>query len=130
MIFQVQNGGAYSFMNQNNAFVGFLVIGAFLYPSGNSIFHDPQFQSTATTLVIDPHIPAFPPTGALALQMIIAVAGIALAVAAGIFVKKHAGQTRRSASVTRERTSPTFPRPPENPPIEPPAPPLSGGKDQ
>ncbi len=126
MIFQVQNGGAYSFSNENSAFVGFMVIGAFIYPAGNSIFHDPQFQSTATTLVIGTTSTAFP-KATVFIQLVVVILGLALAVAAGIFLKMNINKKRPPASVTREIPSPLTPQEPH---MRPPAPPFSGGKEQ
>jgi hypothetical protein len=126
MTFQVQNGGAYTFSNENSAFVGFMVIGAFIYPAGNSIFHDPQFQSVATTLVIGTTGTAFP-KATVFVQLLVVILGLALAVAAGIFIKRHNDRRRPPASVTRLSLSPLSPR---QPPMQPPSPPISGGKEQ
>lgn len=126
MKFQVQNGGAYTFSNENNAFVGFMVIGAFIYPAGNSIFHDPELQSAATTLVIGTTGAAFP-KAIVFIQLLVVIIGVALAVVAGIFIKRHSDRGRSPASVTRQKPSLLSPR---QPPMQPPYPPLSGGKEQ
>ena len=47
MTFQIHGGGKIDWMHGGRTFEGFLIKGAFIYPSGHSIIHDPAFATTA-----------------------------------------------------------------------------------
>lgn len=47
MTFQIHGGRRIDWMHGGRTFEGFLIRGAFIYPSGNTIVHDPAFASTA-----------------------------------------------------------------------------------
>ena len=47
MHFQVHGGGPWSFTYNRGTFLGMHVLGAFVYPEGDTIFHDPGFDAAA-----------------------------------------------------------------------------------
>ena len=75
MVFQVQGGSRLFYSNGENAFFGFMVHGAFVYPSGQSIVHDPAMSVES----FEPNVAAgfnLTPVGFLLIQ--VAVVGVAI----------------------------------------------------
>lgn len=79
MYFQVHGGGMFAFQYQHATFVGLAVVGAFVYPAGTTIIHDPAFDATSYEFGI-PSITNLSPVSILALQLIVVVAAIAVAI--------------------------------------------------
>jgi len=81
MYFQVHGGGPFAFPFGRTAVVaGLGVLGAFVYPQGNSIDHDPAFDATSYEFGI-PSVTNLSPVGVLLLQMILIVAAVVLVAA-------------------------------------------------
>ncbi len=75
MLFQVQGGARIVYSNGENAFYGFMVHGAFVYPAGQMIVHDPAMSAESFT----PNLAAgfnLTPLGLLLIQ--VAVVGVAI----------------------------------------------------
>ncbi len=75
MLFQVQGGSRIVYSNGENAFFGFMVHGAFVYPAGQTILHDPSMSVEAFT----PNVTSgfnLTPVGILLIQ--VAVVGVAI----------------------------------------------------
>ena len=75
MLFQVQGGGRIAYSNGENAFFGFMVHGAFIYPAGQSIVHDPAMSVES----LQPNVTSgfnLTPVGILLIQ--VAVVGVAI----------------------------------------------------
>lgn len=79
MLFQVQGGEAFPAGPREALFRGFAIIGAFIYPAGASIFHDPALEATSF-LWYFPGALNLTPLTVLAIQ--VAIAGIAMGAAA------------------------------------------------
>ena len=75
MLFQVQGGGQLRYSNGENAFFGFMVHGAFVYPAGQTIVHDPSMsaESFAPSVTTGFNLT---PMGILLIQ--VAVVGVAI----------------------------------------------------
>ena len=75
MLFQVQGGSRVFLTNGENAFFGFMVHGAFVYPAGSSIVHDPAMsvESFAPSVTTGFNLT---PLGILLIQ--VAVVGVAI----------------------------------------------------
>ncbi len=75
MLFQVQGGARIVYSNGENAFYGFMVHGAFIYPAGQTIVHDPSMsaESFAPNLTTGFNLT---PLGLLLIQ--VAVVGVAI----------------------------------------------------
>ncbi len=75
MLFQVQGGARIAYSNGENAFFGFMVHGAFVYPAGQTIVHDPAMSAESFT----PNLATgfnLTPLGLLLIQ--VAVVGVAI----------------------------------------------------
>ncbi|HYM40492.1 MAG TPA: hypothetical protein VEY12_10215 [Thermoplasmata archaeon] len=75
MLFQVQGGSRIAYTNGESAFYGFTVHGAFIYPAGYSIVHDPAMSVESFT----PNVTSgfnLTPLGILLIQ--VAVVGVAI----------------------------------------------------
>ncbi|MDH4122525.1 MAG: hypothetical protein OEV21_00330 [Thermoplasmata archaeon] len=133
MVFQVQNGGTFGFTSNGHLYAGFMVRTAFIYPAGDEIFHDPLFQSTATTLTISESTNPFAKILVIG-QLIAVIVGIALAIALGIFLKKKNEKVKSTGKVSHnipwQPSKPVHPQQPGNSPMQPPYPPRQGGKEQ
>jgi len=79
MYFQVHGGGPFSFEYNRVTFVGMHILGAFVYPAGNAIFHDPGFDAAAYQISI-PGVTNLAPTTVLFLQLIVVTVAVVLAV--------------------------------------------------
>jgi len=88
MTFQIHGGGPIAWMHGLNLFRGFFVFGAFVYPQGNVIFHDPDFSSTVLVYSI-PTIVNMTPIRILAAQAIVAVTATVGAGAIALTRKKR-----------------------------------------
>jgi len=78
MYFQVHGGGPLAFpFGRNAAVAGLGVLGAFVYPQGDSIVHDPAFDAASYEFGI-PSVTNLSPVGVLFLQMILIVAAVVL----------------------------------------------------
>ncbi len=75
MLFQVEGGSRIVYSNGENAFYGFMVHGAFIYPAGTTIVHDPAMsvESFTPTVVSGFNLT---PLGILLIQ--VAVVGVAI----------------------------------------------------
>jgi hypothetical protein len=80
MYFQVHGGGPWSFDYNRVTFVGMRVLGAFVYPAGMSIFHDPAFDATAYEFGIST-VTNLAPQTVLLLQLAAVIVAIIAAVA-------------------------------------------------
>jgi len=89
LFFQVQGGGRESWTHGGSVFVGFHLRGAFIYPGGRSIVHDPKLEAVAVTYGIGT-VANLTPLTALALQLVIV--GVAIAPALWLRAK---GRARR-----------------------------------
>ncbi|MEK6911338.1 MAG: hypothetical protein AABX36_00850, partial [Candidatus Thermoplasmatota archaeon] len=78
MLFQVQGGEPFGERHGGAVFAGFAIIGAFIYPAGASIFHDPALEATSF-LWNFPGALNLTPLTVLAIQ--VAIAGIAMGAA-------------------------------------------------
>ena len=85
MTFQIHGGGPAWMKRGRYTFVGFHVIGAFIYPSGNVIFHDPTLDSTILFFDIA-QLRYLLPMPLLLVQLLIV--GVGLVTAAGFAVIK------------------------------------------
>jgi hypothetical protein len=75
MLFQVQGGNRVVYSNGENAFFGFMVHGAFIYPAGQTIVHDPAMSAESFV----PNLSTgfnLTPLGILLIQ--VAVVGVAI----------------------------------------------------
>ena len=79
MYFQVYGGGPYLFEYAHAASFGMSVVGAFVYPAGESIFHDPGFEAASYEFGI-PTITNLAPQTVLFLQLVVVLAAIVGAV--------------------------------------------------
>ncbi len=77
--FQVHGGGPWSFTYDRATFFGVHMLGAFVYPAGQSIFHDPGFDAAAYQISI-PGVTNLAPMTVLLLQLIVVVVAVVLAV--------------------------------------------------
>ncbi len=75
MFFQVQGGSRDIWVHGGAVFLGFHVRAAFIYPAGQTIFHDPGFDAVAASFPIGT-VANLTPATVLALQL--AIAGIAV----------------------------------------------------
>ncbi len=75
MVFQVQGGARIAYSNGENAFCGFMVHGAFVYPAGSSIVHDPAMSAESFTPSLTTGF-NLTPLGLLLIQ--VAVVGVAI----------------------------------------------------
>lgn len=75
MVFQVQGGSRVVYSNGENAFFGFMVHGAFVYPAGQSIVHDPAMSAESFTPSLTTGF-NLTPMGLLLIQ--VAVVGVAI----------------------------------------------------
>lgn len=75
MTFQVHGGAPFTFEVHGDTFVGFRLLAAFIYPAGQTIFHDPGFDAFALLLGL-PSVANATPFTVVALQL--AVVGLAL----------------------------------------------------
>lgn len=125
MTFQVQNGGTYGFTSNGHLFLGFIVRAAFVYPPGSVISHDPEIQSTTMVLEIGETTNVFSKLVVFA-QLVTALLGIGLAIALGIFLRKHYHKGPPAAVVRQDLLYPPIPQQPRQPPAGPPIPPLRG----
>lgn len=79
MLFQVQGGEGFLARHGGTVFAGFAIRGAFIYPAGASIFHDPGLEASSF-LWSFPGALDLTPLTVLAIQ--VAIAGIAMGAAA------------------------------------------------
>ena len=79
MYFQIHGGGPVTFEYNRAAFVGAGVVGAFVYPAGDSIFHDPGLEAVSYEFGITT-VTNISPVGILALQLVVVSAAIVGAV--------------------------------------------------
>ena len=79
MYFQIHGGGPMSFEYGRAAFAGFGLLGAFVYPSGQSILHDPGFSAVSYEISL-PTITNLASLGVLFLQVLLVVLAVVLAV--------------------------------------------------
>lgn len=89
MLFQVQGGSRIVLTNGESWFFGFMVHGAFIYPAGSSIVHDPAMSVEAFT----PNVPSgfsLTPLGILLIQ--VAVVGVAIIPA--LYLRSRARRTK------------------------------------
>ena len=75
MLFQVQGGSRIAYSNGENAFFGFMVHGAFIYPAGATILHDPSMSAEAFSANVTTGF-NLTPLGILLIQ--VAVVGVAI----------------------------------------------------
>lgn len=75
MYFQIQGGASGVWTHGGSVFAGFYLHGAFIYPAGGTIFHDPGLDATATSFAIGT-VANLTPVTALAIQL--AIAGLAV----------------------------------------------------
>ena len=85
MTFQIHGGGPAWMKRGRHIFVGFHIIGAFIYPSGNVILHDPTLDSTILFFKIA-QLRYLLPMPLLLAQLLIV--GVGLVTAAGFAVMK------------------------------------------
>ncbi len=79
MYFQVHGGGPMTFEYGRSFFTGFGIIGAFVYPEGSSIYHDPGFEAASFSFGI-PTLTNLAPLNVLFLQLAVVGTAIGLAV--------------------------------------------------
>ncbi len=89
MTFQVQGGGPISFYGAHGLFVGFGVRGAFIYPNGQTIFHDPAMFTEAIPLSFPTGFNATPVT-ILAAQLAV----VALAMGPALYLRAKARRAK------------------------------------
>lgn len=75
MLFQVQGGNRIAVTNGESWFFGFMVHGAFIYPAGSTIVHDPSMSVEAFNANVTPGF-SLTPLGILLIQ--VAVVGVAI----------------------------------------------------
>ena len=91
MLFQVQGGGRIAYSNGENAFYGFMVHGAFIYPAGQTIVHDPSMSAESFT----PNLATgfnLTPLGILLIQ--VAVVGVAIIPA--LYLRSRARRSKQN----------------------------------
>ncbi len=91
MLFQVQGGARIAYSNGENAFFGFMVHGAFIYPAGQTIVHDPAMSAESFT----PNLATgfnLTPLGLLLIQ--VAVVGVAIIPA--LYLRSRARRPKQS----------------------------------
>ncbi len=75
MLFQVEGGARIAYSNGESAFYGFMVHGAFIYPAGQTIVHDPAMSAESFTPSLATGF-NLTPLGLLLIQ--VAVVGVAI----------------------------------------------------
>lgn len=75
MLFQVQGGSRVVYSNGENLFYGFWIHGAFIYPAGQTIVHDPSMSAESFTPSLTTGV-NLTPLGILLIQ--VAVVGVAI----------------------------------------------------
>ena len=89
MLFQVQGGGRLFLLHGGNAFAGFWILGAFVYPNGRSIVHDPAVAAES-------FLPTLPTSVNLTPLTILAVQLAVVAIAMGPALYLRAKARRQS----------------------------------
>ncbi len=90
MVFEVYNMAPDHWFDGRVHFKGFSVFGAFIYPQGQTICHDPQFSDSVYIFSI-PEVVNVLPQGVMMAQLALGAVGIAFAVALSIRKKKKLG---------------------------------------
>jgi len=90
MVFEVYHMAPDQWFDGRVQFKGFSVFGAFIYPQGQTIYHDPQFSDSVYIFSI-PEVVNVLPQGVMMAQLALGVVGIAFAITLSIRKKRKLG---------------------------------------